>query len=476
MSRAPWPAPNCLEFLTNEPQRLPAQAAHIRLRRWALPLFFALWTLFAGGVAWWLIQSAGAESVQPQLLFDSGQTSQIPVGEQIRRWLKIADLNFRGAYPWMLLAPYVIWLASRFLLERGRLRVSLPVHLVGCALFVAASHALTTHVVEKMNVVMVLADRRQSTMLPSAPFTAEPAEILAKPSGDDLVRIHITNWNSKAATTMPPSREKFVERFIGSHGAAGFSSLSSTWRYESRLFSNLLNVLAYGSLAGLAHAVYFYRRFRERERRAVFLESHLAKARLHTLQAQLQPHFLFNALNAVATLLRTDARAAREALTSFSELLRLALSQSDKQEVSLSEDLRFVERYVEIQQTRLGDRFRFEQDVEPAALDCLVPALLLQPLVENALRHGLEPSSNPGMVRIVVKRLSDRLTVRIEDNGVGLCEAEDKVKTGIGLSNLRARLEALYGDHQKVELFSRPEGGVAVEIEIPLRAAVPEMP
>ena len=192
---------------------------------------------------------------------------------------------------------------------------------------------------------------------------------------------------------------------------------------------------------------------------------------MHALQAQLQPHFLFNALNAVATLLRRDARAAQEALTSFSELLRLALSQSDRQEVPLSEDLRFLERYVEIQQTRLGDRFRFEQSVEPAALDCLVPALLLQPLVENALRHGIEPSPRRGTVRVAVTRQSERLMLRVEDDGVGLMENKGQLQTGIGLSNLRARLEALYGNRQKVEMISRPEGGVAVQVEIPLREA-----
>jgi two-component sensor histidine kinase len=286
----------------------------------------------------------------------------------------------------------------------------------------------------------------------------------------------ITNWNSAAGAILDPARRGQDEGFQGAGG--GFSSFRSSWSYESRWFSGFLNVLAYGSLVGLAHAVHFYRCLRERERRAVLLESHLAKARLHALQARLQPHFLFNALNAVATLLRRDTRAAQEALTSFSELLRLALSQSDKQEVPLREDLEFVQRYVEIQQTRLGDRFRFEQEVEPSALDCLVPALLLQPLVENALRHGIELSSNPGLVRVVVKRQEQRLALRVEDNGVGLDGASpaildysgrDKSNTGIGLSNLRARLATLYGAEQKVELVSRPEGGVAVSVEIPLR-------
>ena len=251
--------------------------------------------------------------------------------------------------------------------------------------------------------------------------------------------------------------------------AQGFASMrGSSFERQSRLFSIFLNVLAYGSLAGLAHAVHFYRRFRDRERRAIFLESHLARARLHALQAQLHPHFLFNALNAVATLLRRDPRAAGEALTSFSELLRLGLSQSDRQEVALREDLEFVQRYTEIQKTRLGDRFRFAAQVEPAALDCLVPVLLLQPLVENALRHGIEPSPTPGEVKVSVTRQGDLLVLRVEDSGVGLAASFSAERPpGIGLANLRARLSALYGDQQSVELASRSGGGAIVTVEIP---------
>jgi LytS/YehU family sensor histidine kinase len=277
------------------------------------------------------------------------------------------------------------------------------------------------------------------------------------------------------ATNLPPDGDLFQHLGPGvGHlplEATAHAGWRSSVRSDSQLFSSLLNVLAYGSLAGLVHAVYFYRRARERERRAVVLESNLAKARLHTLQAQLQPHFLFNALNAVSTLLHRDARAAQDALTSFSELLRLALNQSEKQEVFLREDLLFLERYVEIQRTRLGDRFAFEQTVEPSTLNCLVPTLFLQPLVENSIRHGIELSSNPGLVRIAIRPNGERLLLTVEDNGVGLAAAEQQRKTGTGLANLRARLEALYGRDQKLEVVSRPEGGVAVRLEIPLRHA-----
>jgi signal transduction histidine kinase len=505
--------------LENATENPVLESTRARPRRWRLPLFFAAWTVLAAGTAWWLIHSAGAEPVQPRLLFDSSQATPISVTEQVRRWLKIADLNFRGAYPWVLLAPYVIWLASRFLLERGRLRVSLPIHIAACTLFAAASYTLTTRVAEKMNMVVVVADRKESLPIPWDLLTNDLPITLERSTGDSLDngRIHtshlagvtrkvvvsaggdvrnielslrtndvagtanlalvtnfLTNWDSKALAELHRTPGAKAHGLGNIPGPGLFSSVRSSWRHESSLFSQLLNILAYGSLVGLAHAVHFYGRYRERERRAVLLESHLSRARLHALQAQLQPHFLFNALNAVATLLRRDPRAAQEALTSFSELLRLALSQSDRQEVFLREDLQFVERYVEIQQTRLGDRFRYEQHVEPAALDCLVPALLLQPLVENALRHGIEPSPRPGTVRVVVTGQNGRLRLSVEDDGIGLAQAYSHHQPGIGLSNLRARLETLYGSRQRVEMTARPEGGVTVLVEIPLREAATE--
>jgi two-component sensor histidine kinase len=503
-------------------------------RRWRWALLFGVWTLFAAGVAWWLIHSTGSGNFRSDWIFDSSQTSQIPIGEQIRRWLKLADFNFRGAYPWVLLAPYVFWLGSRFHLERGRLRICLSVHIAGCALFAAASHSLTRHTNAKAGGVAVAYGASQGVPFPWQLLTNPAASTLEITSGVSRISIQtytsqvagagakvmmsssagtkplsinaptdenaaISNrlrrpgiWSAaplfETATNLSTAAGRISDQspepgpmlkqaplansrsFSGGGGGGGGGAYSSRQYVSPSAFSHLLNVLAYGSLVGLAHTVHFYRRFREREQRTILLESHLAKAQLHALQAQLHPHFLFNALNAIATLLRRDASAALEMLTSLSELLRLALSQSNKQEISLRDDLQFLERYVEIQQTRLGDRFRFEPDVDPTAMDCLVPALLLQPLVENAFRHGIELSSHPGVVRVIVRRLNGQLTLTVEDNGAGLAKTgEDRHGTGIGLSNLRARLQALYGNRQKVELGSRPEGGVTVRIEIPAR-------
>jgi len=262
------------------------------------------------------------------------------------------------------------------------------------------------------------------------------------------------------------------------------------------LRSTILDLLAYGAVTGLVHSVNFYRRLRERERRALLLESNLAKARLNTLKAQLQPHFLFNSLNAITALLRRDPRLAETSLVALSELLRLALSQSERQEGALREELEFVQRYLEIQQTRFGDKLRVEQDIEPEALDCMVPTLVLQPLVENAIRHGIEPAEKAGVVRVSASRKDGKLVLAVEDNGVGLASGNAdsggpenptgfcpslpvpaptftksavwaRPGTGIGLANLRERLQALYGARQKLELTPRATGGVIVRVEIP---------
>jgi LytS/YehU family sensor histidine kinase len=260
----------------------------------------------------------------------------------------------------------------------------------------------------------------------------------------------------------------------------------------------MVDLLAYGAVTGLVHSVNFYRRLRERERRALLLESNLAHARLSTLKAQLQPHFLFNSLNAIAALLRRDPRLAETKLVALSELLRLALSQSERQEGALREELEVVQRYLEIQQTRFGDKLSVEQNIDPQALDCLVPTLVLQPLVENAIRHGIEPSEKAGVVRVSASREDGKLVLAVEDDGVGLasdsCGREDpagpgpslptparssalgldrrRTGTGIGLANLRERLQALYGAGQKLELTRRATGGVIVRVEIPWRSPV----
>jgi sensor histidine kinase YesM len=299
----------------------------------------------------------------------------------------------------------------------------------------------------------------------------------------------LTNWLAGLDKSLLPA----LATNGAANWAAGFGQalpvepdrlVSSGWRPLSTLF----DLLAYGAVAGLAHAVQFYRRYRERERRALALETTLAQARLRALQAQLQPHFLFNTLNAIATLLRRDPRAAEATLTALSDLLRAALRQPEQPEATVREELHFVERYVEIMQTRFGERLRFEQAIAPETLDCLVPTLLLQPLVENAIRHGIEPAEHGGLVRVTAQRQGESLVLTIEDDGVGLASSHSSMPSlleqgaaarpgnGIGLANLRARLEALYGARQSLVLAARPGGGTVVRVELPWHPATEVAP
>jgi two-component sensor histidine kinase len=484
-----WPSPQTV----NEAHTSVADAERAARRRRRVTLFFVAWTVFAVGAGWWLLHSESSPVPEPPFLLDHSQASQAPFAERLRVWLKLADLNFRGAYPWVLLAPYVAWLALRFPLERGRLHGRIPLYLAAYAVFAGVCHLLTSRQEARGQKIVVIAGYDTQTNLDFPGFAN-----FTNKSGLVLNGVLITNPSQLppgelekfafASNHLPPGAERGFggptisrhEFEIGTNVAGGgvthirATGWNSVFWTAPRPLALALDFLAFGALMGSAHAVHFYRRFREREQRAVLLESSLAQARLSALQAQLHPHFLFNALNAVATLIRANPAAALETLTSFSDLLRLALSQSEKHEIPLREDLQFLESYLEIQQVRLGDRLRVERDVDPAALDCLVPALLMQPLVENALRHGIEPSPNPGTVQFTVRVVGEKLVLTIADNGVGLAVSQAaNSMPGIGLANLRTRLTTLYGNNQLLEVGPNPGGGVLVRVELPCRTEPP---
>ena len=228
----------------------------------------------------------------------------------------------------------------------------------------------------------------------------------------------------------------------------------------------------YWAVMGMAHAFVFYERARDRERHTVVLEAGLTKARLQTLQMQLQPHFLFNTLNSIASLIHENPRAADEMIGSMSEFLRLTLSTSNRPEVSLSEELVYLDHYLAIEQIRFGERLRVEKQIEPAALDSLVPVLILQPLLENAVKHGVEKQLAPVLVRISARSAGHNfLQLQVSDNGHGLNGAEEKLIEGVGLSNTRSRLQEVAGQASSLELISPPQGGLIVQIQIPWRTA-----
>ena len=200
------------------------------------------------------------------------------------------------------------------------------------------------------------------------------------------------------------------------------------------------------------------------------LEAGLAEARLDALKLQLQPHFLFNTLHAISSLMHKDVDAADRMIARLSELLRGAIEKVGVQEVTLREELEFLSGYLEIEQTRFHDRLSIKQDIDPGALDARVPNLMLQPLVENAIRHGIEPKTGPGTITIRCVRDNGVLIFNIIDDGPGIAGGRTgTIREGVGLSNTRSRLEHLYGDAHKLELVNTESGGVDVRLEIPYR-------
>jgi two-component system LytT family sensor kinase len=247
-------------------------------------------------------------------------------------------------------------------------------------------------------------------------------------------------------------------------------SVPWTTRVQRIYLTNLdWTLMTFAAIVGLAHALEYYRESRERALGAAHLETRLAEARLRTLEAQLHPHFLFNTLHAISALIHSKPDAADRMISRLSDLLRITFAGSGVARVPLQEELEFLQKYLEIEQTRFQDRLTVRYDVDPETLDAEVPRLILQPLVENAIKHGLAPRVEPGMISIAARREGDVLHLEVRDNGVGLTAADRaRLDSGIGLSNTRARLECLYGAAQTLD-FVDPGQGLAVELRFPFR-------
>jgi LytS/YehU family sensor histidine kinase len=226
---------------------------------------------------------------------------------------------------------------------------------------------------------------------------------------------------------------------------------------------------AYIAIVLIAHAVSYYRRFKEKELRASQLEAQLAKTRLQTLKSKLQPHFLFNTMHSISALMLTDVVAADQMMSRLSDLLRMSLDAEGTQITTLSHELEFVNCYLEIEKIRFEERLNVVLDIAPETLDAQVPHLLLQPLVDNAVKHGISKLLAAGEIRISVTAQDGDLQLEISDNGPGFGSASYQRK-GLGLRVTRERLESLYGQDQSMELLSPLEGGATVLVRIPFRA------
>lgn len=200
---------------------------------------------------------------------------------------------------------------------------------------------------------------------------------------------------------------------------------------------------------------------------AVRLQEQLTQARLDTLRMQLNPHFLFNTLHAISALVERDPGGVRRMIARLSELLRHTIDSRGGDQVPLREELAFLQRYVDIMEVRFQGKLRIEREIDPAVLEALVPSLILQPIVENALEHGASRSASEGRVEIRAWRESDMLRLSVRDNGPGLDDTRGRGEGGVGLANTRARLDQLFGEEAGVTLAPAPGGGVIAEIRLP---------
>jgi len=327
---------------------------------------------------------------------------------------------------WLFFLPAVAWFSFRFPIERQRIIRNVALHFFACLLIIAASRATF----------------RAVARISSPPQRSHSSDVPG-----------------------PPPR--WMANRLGPPGTlGGFLSLRAA-----------LDVLVYWSLVGACQAITNFRRSQERERRAAELEARLTNAQLQALRMQINPHFLFNTLNSIAALVYTNPRAADEMLGDLSELLRRSLDSMEEQEIPLAQELEFIRAYLNIEQKRFGERLRLEQNIPDELLKALVPALILQPLVENAIRHGIEPQRNPGLISIEAKQRSNHLHLIVRDNGKGYLPAHshNSGRHGIGLANTKARLQALYGQNQNFSVAKAEPQGCQIEIQLPFHLE-PQMP
>jgi signal transduction histidine kinase len=288
-------------------------------------------------------------------------------------------------------------------------------------------------------------------------------------------------------STNLPFRRGSLARSIATHIVAGTAAAALYAQLLVWIFTDLWTVttefgpvaewgirfqfglFSYSFLLSWGYVHEYFSRLRARDVAMARLETELAQAQLRALKAQLQPHFLFNTLHAITVLIRHDAEAATRTVMRLADLLRMTLVDADRPEVPLERELRFLRLYLEIEQTRFRDRLEVIWDVAPGLELAAVPPLLLQPLVENALKHGVQARGSAGRVVIAAAANNGTLTLRVTDNGPGLGAAADTSGSGIGLASTRGRLEKIFGSAHRFTIGDVPGGGVSAVVEIPYR-------
>jgi two-component system, LytTR family, sensor kinase len=254
--------------------------------------------------------------------------------------------------------------------------------------------------------------------------------------------------------------------YLGYPNLARNPTLAILWRnnaFSAYYFHQGLTI--YWTTLVVAHALYYYRGLRKREAETARLTSQLAQAQLQALKMQIHPHFLFNTLNSIAALLHKDVEAADRMIARLGDFLRLTLKSSDAQTVDFEQELEFLKCYLDIEHIRFQDRLTVEMDIDPHALKATVPNLILQPIVENAVRHGVARQTSHGHITIRARREGERLIMTVADNGPGLKAQSNG--SGIGISNTRARLEQFYGSDFSFQIANSTERGASVTLDVP---------
>jgi signal transduction histidine kinase len=318
-----------------------------------------------------------------------------------------------------------------------------------------------------------LASLSRHLRIDHAPRLAVPAHIVA------LVAAACLHVGLQAASQVVVLRSRLAELSLKDGYVPDRIALLDwfgQWRvlYPSQMTQLVDWELATGlGIVAIAHAFFYYREVQRRALETAHLETRLVDAQLRALQSQLHPHFLFNTLHAISTLMHRDVPAADRMLIQLGDLLRMTLDSVAHPEARLTGEMDFLEKYLQIEQVRLGDRLIVKFDVDPEVLDAVVPGLLLQPLVENAIRHGIAPTGRPGTVTVAARREGEMLVMTVTDTGPGPGDrAMAALSTGIGLSNTRARLTHQFGARYRFE-FRRSDGEFAVCVAIPLRRDPP---
>lgn len=337
--------------------------------------------------------------------------------------------------PYALASPFVLWVARRFPLTRTSWRSNIWVHILAALIFVVVCESIFAGLIRlaQPQVTAILAERQRR---------GEAAMQMPDPLGD----------LSQAFGTVDSA---FVKAWI-----------------RLTIFKMQYSLPLYCLLVSVAHALSAMAELRERDKQAAQLAAHLTQAQLAGLRTQLQPHFLFNTLNSIAALIPQNAKLATEMVMNLSDLLRMTLREPQRDQIRLSEELALLQHYVDIQRLRFGDRLAFDVEVSEQAANSYVPPLLLQPLVENAIRHGVEASDQTEHVTVQGRVKGDELFLEVA-NTFNACLDDSHLpskSTALGLTNTQARLKVHFGDKHLFEAGHLAQGGFRVAIRIPARS------